>query len=108
MSEKRFTLMSVVNFDYGINDNDKPIGSLANICDLLNGLHEENKQLKKENQEYKSILQDIGMLMSDDGVKNIRNEMANKFLKPLFKSNGFDVDIDCTNGFTIIPKGDFK
>lgn len=54
MTEKRFTLISVVNFDYGINDNDKPIGSLSNICDLLNELSDENEQLKKENERLKN------------------------------------------------------
>lgn len=46
MTAKRFTLNSVMNFDYGILDNGKSIGSLANICDLLNALHEENQQIK--------------------------------------------------------------
>ena len=69
------------------------------ICDLLNKLHEEN-------QHYKHILQDLGLLMSDEEVRDIRTEIADKFIKPLCKENGFDIDVDCTNGFTIIPKGD--
>lgn len=48
MTAKRFTLMSVVNLDYGINDNGKSIGSLSNICDLLNKLNDENEQLKEQ------------------------------------------------------------
>lgn len=47
MTKKRFTLRSVGNLDYGIADNGDSIGSLANICELLNDLHEENKALKQ-------------------------------------------------------------
>ncbi len=78
------------------------------IANKLNELEEENEQLKQSIQEYKAILQDIGILISDEDVVNIRNDIADKLLKPLFKSNGFDVDIDTTNGFTIIPNGDVE
>ena len=70
------------------------------IIDMLN----ENEQLKKENQEYKSILQDMGLLMSDEDIINIRKDIADKLLKPLFASNGFDVDVDTSNGFAISLK----
>lgn len=66
----------------------------------------ENEQLKSEIQQYKALLQDMGLLMSDNEVNDIRNDIADKFLKPLFKMNGFDVDINTDDGFTIIPKGD--
>ena len=46
----------------------------------------------------------MGLLMSDEDVRDIRNEISDKFLKPLFKENGFIVDIDTSDGFTIIPK----
>ena len=78
------------------------------FCDKLNAINKENEQLKQQNQEYKNLLQDMGMLMSDNEVVSIRNEISDKFLKPLFESNGFDVDIDTTDGFTIIPKGDLE
>ena len=48
MTAKRFTLNSVLNFDFGICDYGEPIGSLRNICELLNELHEENQKLKQE------------------------------------------------------------
>ena len=72
----------------------------------LNELSDENEQLKKENQEYKSLFQDMGLLMSDEEVVDIRNEISDKLLKPLLKGNGFDVDINTDDGFKIIPKGD--
>ena len=64
------------------------------------------EELSKENKELKFILQDMGLIMSNEEVKNIREEIASKLIKPICKGNGFDVDVDCTNGFTIIPKGD--
>lgn len=78
-----------------------------NLTHLDNiNLRKENKQLKSEIQQYKALLQDMGLLMSDNEVNDIRNDIADKFLKPLFKMNGFDVDINTDDGFTIIPKGD--
>lgn len=47
-NNKRFTLNSVMNFDYGILDDGEEIGSLANICDLLNELNDENHKLKQQ------------------------------------------------------------
>lgn len=60
--------------------------------------------LQEENEKLKRILEDCELLMSDEEVINVRTEMADKFIKPLCKENGFDVDVDCTDGFTIIPK----
>ncbi len=74
------------------------------VTKLLNRFAEENEQLKQQNQEYKRILQDIGLLRSDEDVINICNEISDKILKPLFEENKFDVDINTDNGFTIIPK----
>lgn len=53
MTEKRFTLNNVLNFDFGICDYGEPIGSLRNICELLNELSEQNQYLKslKWNQD---------------------------------------------------------
>ena len=82
--------------------------SLPSLEDLLNGLAEENEQLKKENKELKSILQDMGLLMSNEEVKNVRDKISSKLIKPLCKRNGFDVDVNTENGFTIIPKGDLN
>ena len=59
MVEKRFTLNSFMTFDYGILDDGESIGSLANICDLLNELHEENQTLKAE---VKSLREDLGFI----------------------------------------------
>jgi hypothetical protein len=66
-------------------------------CTRLNRLEEENKELK-------FILQGMGLLMTDEEVRDIRTEIASKLIKPLFKGNGFDVDVNVENGFTIIPK----
>lgn len=71
------------------------------LVDLLNELHEENHELK-------FILQDMGLLRSNEEVKNVRDEIASKLIKPLCKENGFDVDVNTENGFTIIPKEDFE
>ena len=63
------------------------------------------KELEKENKKLKSILQDMGLIMSNEEVKNVRDEIASKLIKPLCKGNGFDVDVNTEKGFTIIPKG---
>jgi len=89
-------------------ENEQLKSSNMEYEDALARLEEKNEQLKQENREYKALLQDMGMLMSDEDVMNIRNEIADKFLKTLFKDNGFDVNIDTTDGFTIIPKGDVE
>ena len=82
-------------------------GDLAmRLFERLESNYKENEQLKEENQQYKVLLQDMGFLISDEDVMCIRTEIADKFIKPICKETGFDVDVDCTNGFTIIPKGD--
>ena len=53
MTVKRFTLNSVLNFDFGICDYGEPIGSLRNTCELLNELHEEKEYWK---EKYKQEL----------------------------------------------------
>lgn len=58
MTAKRFTLNSVMNFDYGILDNGESIGSLANICDLLNQLNDEKERLKQFKSKVFNLLQD--------------------------------------------------
>lgn len=80
--------------------------SWEELEDVLNELSDENEQLRKENQQYKSILQGMGLLLSDDDVISIRKDIAEGILKPLLKENGFDVDIDVSDGFTIIPRGE--
>ena len=67
------------------------------ICKQWNKLYDEN-------QEYKKILQELGLLHSDEEVLKIREELSSKLFQPLFKSEGIDVDIDITNGFNITPK----
>jgi hypothetical protein len=99
MTEKRFTFADGFKI-VAIKDNGQIMNS-RQVCELLNELHEENKELKH-------LLQDLGVLMTDEEVKDIRTEIADKFIKPLCKENGFDVDVDCTDGFTIIPKGDVE
>lgn len=97
------------------------------LCNLLNELHEENQELKEqnrdlndkilrcqgklkreetENKDYRTILQELGLLMSDEEVLKIREELSSKLLQPIFKAEGFDVDIDVTNGFEITPKNE--
>ena len=49
---KRFRLMAGMNINYDILDDGEAIGSLANICDLLNELSDENEQLRKENDMF--------------------------------------------------------
>ena len=137
MTEKRFRLGADFDGFNNIYDKKRTIGCERTIyatkmVKLLNELHEENKELKskyseqciqldflkdenrhmksvlKENKELKSILQDMGLIMSNEEVKNVRDEIASKLIKPLCKGNGFDVDVDTENGFTIIPKEDFE
>ena len=121
MTEKRFKIYDEETLDTYIEDTKDLYSDgtpktywfgenedFCNLFGLLNSLNDENEQLKRQNQEYKAILQDMGMLMSDEEVIDIRNEIADKFLKPLFKDNGFDVDINTDEGFTIIPKGDVE
>lgn len=133
MTEKRFVPI-FDGFDkrvVGAKDNGVII-SFMDMFDLLNGLNdengvlkqqlkskyivnkqyeelqkvkEENEQLKKENRELKSILQDIGLIMTNEEVKNVRDKISSKLIKPLCEGNGFDVDVNTENGFTIIPKG---
>ena len=67
-------------------------------------IHRENKKLKQENQQYKSLLQDMGLLMSSEDVMAIRNNFADKIIKPIFAESGFDVDVDTSNGFAISLK----
>lgn len=76
------------------------------VIDKLNEQDQRIQELEDENQHYKHLFQDLGLLMTDEDVMDIRTEIADKFIKPLFEENGFDVDVDCYNGFTIIPKGD--
>ena len=67
-------------------------------------MHRENEKLKQENQQYKSILQDMGLLISGDDERAIRNNFADKIIKPIFAESGFDVDVDTSNGFAISLK----
>lgn len=129
MTEKRFTVPenyrciqdNLTKEHYLCEDKTEAI----NLTYLLNKLAEENielhiqldflkdenrhmKSVLKENKELKSILQDMGLIMSNEEVKNVRDEIASKLIKPVCKGNGFDVDVDTENGFTIIPKEDFE
>ena len=97
------------------------------LCKLLNELHEENQELKKQNKElhdkilrcqgklkreetenkdYRIILQELGLLHSEGEVLKIREALSEKLFKPLFENEGIDVDIDITNGFEITPKNE--
>ena len=76
---KRFTLNSVMNFDYGILDDGEEIGSLANICDLLNELHKENQLLHKMIEDAIDHMEDnfeFNMLFSYRELNDICNEMG--------------------------------
>ena len=89
-------------YEYSINLKERTNTNLH--LDNLK-LEKENEQLKEENRQFKLLLQDMGLLMSDEKTLEIRNEISEKLLKPLLKGNGFDVDVDTSNGFKIIPKG---
>ena len=67
-------------------------------------IHRENEKLKQENQQYKSLLRDMGLLRSGEDVMAIRNNFADKIIKPIFAESGFDVDVDTSNGFAISLK----
>ena len=71
MTEKRFTLMSVVNLDYGIADNDEPIGSLSNICDLMNSLVDENEQLKQRNNNQYNQLNQLWQIIEEENWEKL-------------------------------------
>ena len=76
---KRFTLNSVMNFYYGILDDGKEIGSLANICDLLNELHEENQLLHKINEDAIDFMYDnfdLNIMFTDRELNDVCNEMG--------------------------------
>ena len=109
MTEKQYNVRAGYYHEYtGICRNKEDNLTTNEVCNKLNSLIDENEQLKKENQNYKYLLQDMGLLMSDEEVVNIRNEISDKLLKPLLKGNGFDVDINTDDGFKIIPKGDVE
>ena len=69
-------------------------------------IHRENEKLIQENQQYKSLLRDMGLLISGEDVMAIRNNFADKIIKPIFAESGFDVDVDVdtSNGFAISLK----
>ena len=110
---------------YFINDEI----DFKDLCNLLNELHEENEankkticdltnqlkfhkkmhcEYKKDAEQLKSVLQDLGLLHSDEEVLEIREQLSEKLLKPLFEANNIDVDIDIGQGFTITPKKQWK
>lgn len=68
----------------------------------------ENKveSLLDEIDQYRRLLQDLGLLRSDEEVMDIRNEIAEKIIKPIFREGGFEVDVDTSDGFEISLKGD--
>ena len=39
--------------------------------------------------------------MNDEQIIKIRKEFSDNLIKPFFKKNGFDVEIDISDGFTI-------
>lgn len=94
---------TVEDVSVSILDKGKEL-SYKQCVDLLNQLSDENKQLKQENQQYKSLLRDMGLLMSGEDVMAIRNNFADKIIKPIFAESGFDVDVDTSNGFAISLK----
>lgn len=64
-----------------INERDA-IDTAIEVCRVFNEMYFENEQLKSEIQQYKRLLQDMGLLMSDDEVINIREDIADKHKKP--------------------------
>lgn len=61
MTEKRFVNIGVEWIDGFIQDHedDKDLFSANAVCDLLNELNNENKQLKSINQDHKDHLADF-------------------------------------------------
>lgn len=105
MTEKRFTHKKWYN-EGQLFDGEDPFAIVDvynqadKICDKLNELHEENQELL----QLKYLLQDVGIIPKENDILKIRKEIASKFLKPLFINNGYDVDINVEDGFTISPK----
>lgn len=96
-------------FTFNVNkyqiESDGKYFAYLNVVDAHKIVKELNK-LHYENQEYKRILQDLGLLRSDKEIMDIRKEISDKLIKPLFEENGLNIDVDITDGFTIIPKGE--
>ena len=91
MTEKRFSLEKDYDRDgsweycYQDNETGRRFNFADDNCDtdfleLVNAVIDD---LKKENKELKSILQDIGLIMSNEEVKNVRDEIASKLIKTL-------------------------
>lgn len=74
--------------------------------EVVSYICKEWNRLYDENMAYKKILQDLGLLRSDEEVLKIREALSEKLFKPLFENEGIDVDIDITNGFEITPKNE--
>ena len=91
---------------YGTVSTD--MSFIANQLNMSNQtiirLENENKELEEKVEGLTNLLKELGLLRTDEEVIDIRTEIADKLIKPLFKANGFDVDVDCTDGITIIPK----
>ena len=58
MTEKRFRKVQGFIFD-NLGDGDKVL-DLTEIEDMMNALHEENEQLKKELESFKPIIFESG------------------------------------------------
>lgn len=69
IKNKRFVDKGIITIeDQGLTDTltDKDYwveDGLEDIVELLNSLHKENEELKKDNKRYKHILQDLGVLV---------------------------------------------
>lgn len=99
MIERRFQLTTDYkgNFSVPINDDLREYDSMM----ITEVVHELNA-LYKENEQYKLLLQDMGLLLSDKDIQNIRSQICDKIFIPLIESQGYSVkDIDISNGFNI-------
>jgi hypothetical protein len=103
MTEKRFKQLTGKGFTYAFIDTENLDMSYLcdneidckNIVELLNELHEEKEQ-------YKALLQDMGVILSDTDIINIRQQISDKIIVPLIEDMGCPVEsVDVSDGFNV-------
>lgn len=104
MIDKRFTFKTKTRGNQAYTqwyDNEKPINSAHKVIDLLNELHEENRELKRHLDAMRS-----GALTDDKRIKELyeENEQLRQekqllyenidLLKRFIENQGFKVKLD--------------
>lgn len=84
MTEKRFEVFKT-DMMIGINDNGESIGNIYTICDLLNELNDENKQLK---QKIKSIIKILNLCEEENTELQKENEKLKQRINDLLYQIG--------------------